>query len=65
MRRYVQVSGAFFGLLAAAQLTRTVFGWPVQVATVTVPRWPSVVAFLVTSPFAFWAFRTARGERSR
>ena len=60
MRRYVQVSGAFFCLVAAVQLTRTVLGWPVQVATVTVPLWASVVAFLVTSAFAIWAFRTAR-----
>ena len=61
MRRYVQVSGAFFCLLAAVQLTRTLLGWPVQVASVAVPLWPSVLAFLVTSAFAFWAFRATRG----
>jgi len=27
MRRYVQVSGVLFGLIAAAQLTRTALGW--------------------------------------
>ncbi|MEO6066697.1 MAG: hypothetical protein ABJB33_07270 [Gemmatimonadota bacterium] len=31
--------GAFFGLLAIVQLTRTVLGWPVQVAGVMVPGW--------------------------
>lgn len=61
MRRYVQVSGAFFCLLAAVQLTRTILGWPVQVATVTVPLWPSVLAFLIASTFAIWAFRATRG----
>jgi len=31
MRRYEQVSGAFFCLVAAVQLTRLVLRWPVQV----------------------------------
>jgi hypothetical protein len=60
MRRYQQLSGAFFSLLAIGQLTRAVAGWPVQVATVTVPVWCSVVAFFVVASFAIWAFRTAR-----
>ena len=61
MRRYEQVSGAFFSLVAIVQLTRAVVGWPVQVAAITVPVWASVVAFLVTGSFAIWAFRAARG----
>lgn len=61
MHRYVQVSGAFFGLLAIVQLTRTVLGWPVDVAGVTVPVWVSGVAFLITATFAFWSFRAAKG----
>jgi hypothetical protein len=60
MRRYVQVSGAFFCLLAAVQLTRGLFRWRVQVADATVPVWVSVLAFLVASSFALWAFRAAR-----
>lgn len=61
MRRYVQVSGAFFCLIAAMQLTRAILSWPVQVAGVAIPLWASVVAFLVASAFAIWAFRAARG----
>jgi hypothetical protein len=61
MRRYEQVSGAFFSLLAIVQLTRAVVGWPVQVATISVPVWASVVAFLITGSFAIWAFRASRG----
>ena len=61
MRRYEQVSGAFFCLLALVQLTRVVLRWPVQVATVDVPLWASIVAFFAASGFAIWAFRTARG----
>jgi hypothetical protein len=61
MRRYVQVSGAFFGVLAAVQLTRTVLGWPVRVADVTIPVWASGCAFVIAAAFASWAFGTAQG----
>ena len=61
MRRYVLVSGAFFCLLAAIQLTRVVMGWPVGVAEVTVPVWVSGLACVIASTFALWAFRTAKG----
>jgi hypothetical protein len=61
MRRYEQVSGALFVLIAFAQLTRAVLGWPVQVASVTVPVWASAIAFLVTGSLAIWAFRAGRG----
>lgn len=60
MRRYELVSGAFFCLVAAAQLTRVLLGWPVRVADLAVPMWASVLAFLVTSAFAIWAFRAAK-----
>jgi hypothetical protein len=62
MRRYEQVSGAFFCLLAALQLTRLLLRWPVQVAGVAVPLWASVLAFLVASIFAIWAFRAAKAH---
>jgi hypothetical protein len=58
MRRYEQVSGAFFSLLAIIQLTRLLMRWPVQVASVNVPLWASAVAVIVTATLATWAFRT-------
>ena len=61
MRRYEQVSGAFFCLLAVVQLARVTLRWPVQVAGVAVPLWASVLAFLLASAFAIWAFRAAKG----
>lgn len=64
MRRYKQVSGAFFILIALVQLTRAVLGWPVQVAGVTVPVCASAIAFLVTGSLAIWAFRAQRGGLS-
>lgn len=61
MRRYVQISGAFFcGLLAVVQLTRTVLRWSVQVDGVVIPVWASGLAFLIALPFAVWAFRSAQ-----
>ena len=61
MRRYEQVSGAFFWLLAAVQLTRVALHWPVQVADVAVPLWASLLASVVASTFAVWAFRAGKG----
>jgi hypothetical protein len=61
MRRYVQVSGVFFCLLAVVQLTRAVLRWPVQVDGIVVPVWASGLAFLIASTFAVWAFRAVKG----
>jgi hypothetical protein len=59
MHRYERVSGAFFGLLATAQLARLLFRWPVQVASVSVPLWVSAIAVVITGALAIWAFRAA------
>ena len=61
MRRYVQVSGAFFCLLAVVQLIRTILAVPIRVGDLGIPVWPSGVAFLVTGGLAIWAFRTVKG----
>jgi hypothetical protein len=59
MRRYVQVSGIFFALLASVQLVRTLLGWTVVVSGVVVPVWASAVACVIAASFALWAFRMA------
>jgi hypothetical protein len=59
MRRYELVSGVFFSIIALAQLTRTLLGWPVQVAGFNVPVWFSGVAFFLAGGLAVWAFRSA------
>ena len=51
MRRYAQVSGLIFGLIAVGQLSRAVMRWPVQVADVVVPVWASGCAFVFMLPF--------------
>jgi hypothetical protein len=59
MRRYELVSGVLFSIIALAQLTRALLGWPVQVDGFNVPVWFSGVAFLITASLAVWAFRSA------
>ncbi len=61
MRRYAQVSGALFGLLAAGQLIRTYLQLPIQVADIAIPVWVSACAFVILSAFSIWAFRSAKG----
>jgi hypothetical protein len=61
MRRYEQVSGALFALIAIAQLTRALLALPAQVGTFTIPVWFSFVAFVVTGTLSIWAFRASRG----
>jgi hypothetical protein len=63
MRRYEQVSGVFFGLLAIVQLARLLFRWPVQVASVSVPLWASALAVVIAAALSIWAFRTASTVR--
>ena len=63
MRRYELVSGIFFSILALAQLTRALLGWPVRVDGFSVPVWVSGVAFIIAAGFAVWGFRSA-GARS-
>jgi hypothetical protein len=61
MRRYEQVSGAVFSVMALAQLIRSVLGLPAQVGSFSIPVWFSVIAFVITGTLALWAFRVARG----
>ena len=61
MRRYVQISGALFGLIALAQLSRSILGLPAQVGNFAIPIWFSIVVFLITGSMAIWAFRGSRG----
>jgi hypothetical protein len=60
MRRYAQVSGAFFGVVAVGQLVRVIERWPVQVAGFSVPVWASVCAVVFAATLAIWAFSTAK-----
>jgi hypothetical protein len=58
MRRYELVSGVIFALVALAQLTRAVLGWPLQIDSFSVPIWCSGVAFVIAGALAVWGFRS-------
>jgi hypothetical protein len=61
--RYELISGILFTIIALGQITRAILGWPVQIASVSVPIWVSVIAFLITGSLAIWGFRLA-GRRT-
>jgi hypothetical protein len=61
MRRYEQISGLLFTLIAIAQLSRVLLRLPAQVGTFSIPVWFSFIAFLVTGSLAIWAFRVSKG----
>ena len=58
--RYVVVSGAFFGLMALAQLLRAVNQLPVQVGGVEIQIWVSWVAVVVAGSMCAWAFSSRK-----
>jgi len=64
MRRYELISGIFFAIIALAQLTRTLLGWPVQIDGFSVPVWASGLAFLIAASFAIWGIRSAGRQLS-
>jgi hypothetical protein len=65
MRRYALVSGCFLALLACVQIARVVMRWPVRVAGVDVPLWPSMLVALIVGSLAIWGFRVRANDVSR
>jgi hypothetical protein len=53
---YARLAGAIFAVIALLQLARAVAGWPVTVGDVTMPVWPSWVAFAVAGGLAWLGF---------
>ena len=60
-RRYIVVSGTFFGVLAVLQAVRVLNQWPVRVGTIEIPVWASSIAMVVVGGLCVWAFRS-RGK---
>lgn len=56
--RYVVVSGAVFGVVAALQAVRALSQWPVLVGTIEIPVWVSWLAMVVAGSLCAWAFRS-------
>ena len=59
--KYVVVSGAVFGVVAAIQAVRALYQWPVHIGTLEIPVWASWIAMVVAGSLCAWAFRS-RGK---
>jgi len=53
-----KVATLIFGLVAAAQLARLIFGFPILIGGVTIPIWASGIGFLVAGGMSLWGLRT-------
>jgi 4'-phosphopantetheinyl transferase EntD len=56
---YARLAGAIFAVIALLQLVRALAGWPISIGGVTMPVWPSWIAFVVAGALACLGF-TAR-----
>lgn len=59
-RLYLIISGVIFALVGFLHLLRIVFQWPAMIGIWTVPFALSVIAILVATILAFFAFRLYR-----
>ena len=62
VKTYLIVSGVLFGLITILQLLRLIFQTPIQVSTLNVAMWPSVLAIILALSLCIWAFRLARKQ---
>ena len=56
--KYVVVSGAIFGVVAVIQAVRAANQWPLQVGTLEIPVWDSLIAMAASGGLCAWAFRS-------
>lgn len=59
-KTYLIVSGVFFGLITIAHLIRLFFQVSVQIGSLNLPMWPSVLAIILALMLCIWAFRLVR-----
>ena len=64
MRSYVIASAVFLDLVATAHLVRVLMGWPLVIAGVDVPVWPSAVAAVAVGALAVWGMRLVIKSRA-
>ena len=53
-----KVATLIFGLVAAVQLARLIFGFPILIGGVTIPIWASGIGVLVAGGMSLWGLRT-------
>lgn len=58
-KKYLIISGTFFGVVALLHLARILLGWHFQIGTWLVPYWMSWCAVIATGGLSAWGFRQA------
>ena len=56
---YARLAATIFAIIALLKLARAFAGWPVTVSGMTMPLWPSWVAFVVAGVLAWLGFRAS------
>lgn len=49
-------AGIVFAIVSILQLTRVIFNFEFRVANYLIPRWASLIAFLVIGALSIWMF---------
>jgi len=57
---YARLAAAIFAIIAVLQLARAVIGWPVMVAEISIPLWPSWIACVIAAVLAWLGFTASR-----
>ena len=59
-RNYALLAAAIFAVIAVLQLSRAVLGAPITVGAMSIPLWPSWIAFLACAILAWLGFNASR-----
>lgn len=62
-RLYLLISGSVFALIGIFHLIRIISQWSLQVGTLGIPQWPSLLVIMAGAILSIWAFRLVRLER--
>ena len=62
---YLLVCSMVYFVVAAAHLTRLIFGWEIAIAGWTVPQWVSIPGLILPGVLSTWGFVLAVRSDSR
>lgn len=58
--QYIRITAAIFALVALGHGLRTIMGWELVYAGITVPVWVSALATVITACLAFLGYRALK-----
>jgi hypothetical protein len=59
-RNYALLAAAIFAVIGVLQLSRAVIGAPITAGSISIPIWPSWVAFLACAILAWLGYNASR-----